>query len=303
MRINYIEFLDPFRYGGGGEMNSRALIEYGRKLGHDIRVGARRTGKLSRFYNPFMRLHAEPDLWILCDVFNCPDTNIEFQPGFIDSIIRSKCYIHIDNAYVDICKKGGLPCNGIRTSAMCSTCVDPGRFDIYKNSVACVFLSPLHEQIIRGMLPTNYIKKSFLLRPCIDTQIFKNYGKVRDIEYLYVGTISAYKGYSNLKNRFGGQTGFLFIGTNTTGEKLFGEHIPYVKNEELPLYYNRSKHFVHLPQWKEPAARTVVEAALCGCEIITNENVGVVTFPFSLSDPAQFEIAEQEFWSNLSALL
>ena len=84
--------------------------------------------------------------------------------------------------------------------------------------------------------------------------------------------------------------------------KLFGKHIEHVDNSELGKYLNRSKHFVHLPSWKEPMGRTVIEAALCGCKIIFNENVGACSFDFDISDPANIDGSATEFWQKLKTL-
>jgi hypothetical protein len=35
---------------------------------------------------------------------------------------------------------------------------------------------------------------------------------------------------------------------------------------------NRTKTFVHMPRWPEPYGITTIQAALCGCEVIENEN-------------------------------
>ena len=39
---------------------------------------------------------------------------------------------------------------------------------------------------------------------------------------------------------------------------------------------NRTKTFVHMPRWPEPYGITTLQALLCGCEVIENEN-SVVT--------------------------
>ena len=65
---------------------------------------------------------------------------------------------------------------------------------------------------------------------------------------------------------------------------------------------NRAKNFVFLPRWPEPQGRVVVEAAMCGCNLITNQNVGATSFPFDLANPANFAGAEDEFWSAIEQI-
>jgi hypothetical protein len=65
---------------------------------------------------------------------------------------------------------------------------------------------------------------------------------------------------------------------------------------------NRAKHFVFLPRWPEPQGRVVTEAALCGCQLITNQNVGATSFPFDIANPANFAGANDEFWDAIEKI-
>jgi hypothetical protein len=66
---------------------------------------------------------------------------------------------------------------------------------------------------------------------------------------------------------------------------------------------NRAKNFVFLPRWPEPQGRVVSEAALCGCNIIGNENVGALSLGIDLSDPRNYGKEEEKFWMALEGLL
>lgn len=302
MRINFVSFLHPETFHGGGELDNRMLIEEGRRLGHDIRIGARVSRKyLHRIMHPVWELHEEPDLWILSDLFNVPEYGLTYRKGFLEAIIGSGNYVHIDNAYVDVCGKGALPCGGDRS--LCSgQCSVPLSRDIYANSLLNVFLSPLHANTINKMFGQEFAAKSFIVRPLVSPALFYNRHLTRDISYLYVGTVSQYKGYRQIKEMFGHEPEFLFIGKNATGEPLFGKHLEHVDNNRLIDYYNRARNFVHLPAWKEPMGRTIVEAALCGCNIISNENAGACSFDFEISDPANIEGAAAGFWTKIATL-
>jgi hypothetical protein len=65
---------------------------------------------------------------------------------------------------------------------------------------------------------------------------------------------------------------------------------------------NRAKNFVFLPRWPEPQGRVVIEAALCGCNLITNDHVGATSFPFDISDSSNFQNATEEFWEAIEGL-
>lgn len=296
IKINFVSFLNPYSFSGGGELDNRMLLEEGRRSGHDIKIYSRVSNKyLHRLYQPKIDCHKNPDLWILSDLFNVPEYGLAYKKNFLEQVIQNQPFIHVDNAYVDICTSGPLPCGGNKQHCK-QPCGNALTNDLYAKSLLNVFLSPLHAKTTNEFFGNRFIEKSFIVRPLINTDLFYNLNVERDIDYIYVGTISEYKGYSQVKKRFLKEKNFLFIGKNATGEKLFGDHINHVNNEELIKYLNKAKNFVHLPNWKEPMGRTVIEAALCGCNIIFNENVGACSFDFDISDPENSKNSAREFW-------
>lgn len=297
LRINFVCFLDPWAYSGGGELDNRFLVEAGRRYGHDIRVVPRSTGRWSRLIRPRWRPHDRPDLWVLSDIWNCPERGLSFPEGFIERIVGQERYIHLDNAYVDVCSQGGLPCGGDRM-ACADGCRGSRAEEMYALSIANVFLSPLHMATVNALFDNRFADRAWWLRPLVDVSCFVNRGGTRDIDYLYVGTIAKYKGYENLRRRFGHEPNFVFAGPNALGEAPFGKYLGMVAQEDMPNLMNRARRLVHLPEWKEPMSRAVVEAALCGCEIIANENVGATSFPFDVGDPKEVGRAASEFWED-----
>jgi glycosyltransferase involved in cell wall biosynthesis len=296
MKINFLSYLDPFKYSGGGELDSRMIIERGRQRGHEIRVLARRTGKLSKLIPPRMNF-TPADLNIIADIFNCPDDGLDFDRALVERVVSHEPYMHLDNAYVDVCWRPALPCHGDQSYCP-SGCGAPRAKWLYCRSLANIFLSPLHHRVVSGLLGGDGVPNPLITRPLVDVDMFHNRNGERDIEYLYVGTIDYYKGYGALKQQFADGR-ILLIGRNNTSERLCGAHIPYVPHEQLPNYYNRAKHFVHLPCWPEPQGRCVVEAALCGCELITNENVGATSFDFDIADRDIISDAPDHLWREI----
>jgi glycosyltransferase involved in cell wall biosynthesis len=298
IKVNFISYLHPYKYSGGGEMDNRSILEYGLMKDIDIKLGFRRNGKLSKYLSPRYTLHEKPDFWILSDIYNCPEDKLSFKDGFIEHIIEKEKYIHLDNAYVDLCDKAALPCHANREKCLCTLSVKRAD-NLYSHSLVNIFLSPLHRDTVIKRLPSVGENRTMIARPLIHTEDFINHHKTRDIEYLYVGTISDYKGYTNIEKLYGDNKDFLFIGRNSTRRNIFGRHIPYIPHLELPAYYNRAVNFVHLPNWIEPMGRTVVEAALCGCKLITNNNVGALSFPFDISNPEEIAQSGDLFWEEI----
>jgi glycosyltransferase involved in cell wall biosynthesis len=297
MNITLVSYLDPFVYHGGGEQALRAAIEHGRRRGHHITVLARRTGKFSRLVAPALAPPRHTNLFLLADLFNCPEDNVPFEDRFLRGIVEHEPFLHWDNSWVDVCARPALPCNGDRAQCPDACGRERARW-LYGRALACIFLSPLHAWVVEGLLGPDVVRRRIIARPLIDTTIFYNQHRLRDIDFLCVGTVARYKGYENVKRLLAGEK-ILFIGANATGETLIGVHIPRIAHHDLPRYYNRAKTFVHLPEWIEPQGRTVVEAALCGCALLTNENVGAMSFPFPLTAADEIHAAPDLLWNEI----
>ncbi len=315
-----ISFLDPRIYHGGGEMVSRRLLEVGVERGHDIRVAAVRPQRES--------FHSEADLNFFVDIFNFGHSFRslgawrEFGQRFLLEMMESAPFVHLTNAYVDICNLPYLPCSGERDS-LCplkpqlsiarrfflrdweNECFADKKIvrALYEKSILNVYLSPLHQKTTESLLRNGHPAPGYVLRPLIDTQRFNNQGKSRDIEYLFVGVVSEAKGLKEIRRRFGDKN-VHFIGRCFPGTKLdFGTYLGHVSYEEIPQYMNRAQNFIFLPRWPEPQGRVVAEAALCGCKIIGNDNVGALSFDMDLADPKNYSQVEENFWAQLERLV
>lgn len=319
MKVDCLSYFNPLKYGGGGEMITRALIEEGRRRGHTVRL---------RSVRPRIdEGRGDADLYWLVDVFNFPQTLksrgawLRFPPAVLNEIAENRPFIHMSNAYVDVCNLGHLPCSG-QAQAQCAhksplhmvrnlalqdfgrQCfsLDPLVRKLFARSALNVYLSPLHKRTIEGILGEDRGKASFVLKPTIDSAVFYDSKRERDIDYLFVGVIGKAKGLATMRERFR-DADIHFVGKIAPGEKLdFGTYHGSVPYTEIPSLMNRAKHFVFLPRWPEPQGRVVVEAALCGCELITNHNVGATSFPFDIRNPANFAHAGEEFWTAIEQL-
>lgn len=322
MKINVISYLNPYAHSGGGEMITRAICDYGVELGFDIRI-------LSVKPKKFNEGHSNPDLTIFIDVFNRPHSLRSFgawrsfSRDFLLGNLEKGPFIHFNNAYVDVCNLPYLPCNGFRSNDICdfkrslsttqrminrdfgNICfsVDSLVKQLFENSVLNVFLSPRHLEVTERILNLNFSNRSFVLRPLIDASVFYNMNLERDIDYLFVGVIGEAKGLSEIRERFSNEN-IHFAGKIAKDVNLdFGTYHGKLTYDQIPLLMNRAKNFVFLPRWPEPQGRVVVEASMCGCNIIGNENVGALTFPFDLSNPQNYVDVEANFWQTVENLI
>jgi hypothetical protein len=270
-------------------------------------------------------MHRKPDLSLLVDVFNHPHTLRslgawrDFGAQFLDQQMAAAPFVHLATAYADVCNLAYLPCSG-RATPLCP--LKPLEFmqqvtlrdfrthcfarkdivrRVHQMAALNVFLSPLHKQTVEGVLSIA-LEPTFLLKPMIDVNAFRNEGRPRDIDFLFVGVISEAKGIIEMRERFK-HADLHLIGQLAPGTTLdFGRHVGQVPYQEIPRWMNRAKNFVFVPRWPEPQGRVVAEAALCGCNIIANRNVGALSFGFDLADRTQYGGTEKEFWQTLEGL-
>lgn len=309
LRINYIAQLSPLVHGGGGELIMRRLIQAGEARGHRFAF-ATASPRAEQLFD-------DPDLTILTDVFNSPYALRRLPRPLLHKVLARGRFIHFDNAYVDACNLDYLPCSGNRSAAcphkdglplgkrllardFSRRCFqeDPLVPALYRRSLLNVFLSPLHHRVVSDMLGLGD-KDAIIVKPLIDQGLFYDRGLERDLEYLFVGVIGEAKGLTEMRRRFGDRKIHL-IGKIAKGERLdFGNYLGVVPYREIPLYMNRARNFVFLPRWPEPQGRVVVEAAMCGCNLICNDKVGALSFDFPLSSPEYFRDADLEFWLEL----
>jgi glycosyltransferase involved in cell wall biosynthesis len=239
-----------------------------------------------------------PDMNILSDVFNCPENLKRFKSRQIKAIIDNQPFVHFDHSYVDLCNLSYLPCNGkperecpykknmplrkrVRNrlfSTKCS-CFGRVRTNLYKNAKLNVFVSPMHRDIIYGM--TGCDRPAFIMKPLVNKVAFKNFNVERDIDFIFIGVVCEAKGSKNMYDFFKKNPDKNLI---AIGNAIDNINLPNVKcigaveYGKIPEYLNRSKNFIYLPRWPEPQGRVVVEAKLCGCNLIINEMVGAMSF-------------------------
>jgi glycosyltransferase involved in cell wall biosynthesis len=316
MKINYISYLNPFKYNGGGEVVNRQLVEEGVKRGHNF--------KFTSAKNRMSDYDEVADFDFLADIFNFPETLksrgawIHLDENLIQKIVNSRPFVHMTNAYADVCNLGYLPCSGSAKS-ICEhksplqvrrnlaakdfrrDCFAENKLvrDSYKNSIANIYVSPKHRDVTNQVLGLDDSNNSIVVKPIINTSDFYNRNLTRDIDYLFVGVLSEAKGFENLKREYSNKK-LVIVGDIHPGVKLdFGDYRGKLPYREIPEIMNRAKNFVYLPRWPEPQGRVVVEAALSGCNLIVNENVGAMSFPFDIAEPLNIQESASLFWDEL----
>lgn len=321
LKINFVSHLHPFYYHGGGEQVTRKIVEEGIKRGHNIKIISMKPSKLQILSRILM--HRNPDLWILFDVFNCPDHKRHFSRHFINKIISSRKYVLGQNAYGDICCLNALPCNGnIGNGSVCvekkdiyfnyrdnekgwqnGYCPINNNKDLFEKALLNIFVSPLHASIFHKIYPATR-EKTYILKPLIDVNMFTNRKQNRDIKYAACGGMGEAKGFYNIKEKFPDEDIILFGSDSKQlpNKHKYGKIIGRIPYEKIPDFLNRVENYIHLPRWPEPHGLIVNQAALCGCKLITNENVGAMTHDFDIMDRKAYRDTAPELWNKVEEL-
>jgi glycosyltransferase involved in cell wall biosynthesis len=248
-----------------------------------------------------MRVDWGADIFLLVNLRNCPQIRARIPERIVERALASGRAAVVEEAWVDVCPHD-MPCGGDRSRCL-TGCDRSYANHLYSNAYMAVFNSPMQRRMIASVIDVPLPHRQLLSPPMIDVDRFRHEGRARDIDVLYVGTISKAKGYYNLLAHFG-EDRLTLAGPNNLGEPVRGRYLGPVPNDELPALYNRARIFAHLPEWYEPMGRTVVEASLCGCAVVLNDRVGVASYPKpDWNDPEVVRGHPDEFWRQLEALV
>jgi len=161
----------------------------------------------------------------------------------------------------------------------------------------------LHASVFHKIHPA--IKyKTYILKPLIDIDMFFEKHTKRDIKYASCGGMGEAKGFYNIRERFPDDE-IIFFGTDESHlprKYGYGKVIGRVPYEKMPAFLNRVENYIHMPRWPEPHGLIVNQAALCGCNLITNENVGAMTHSFDIKDRSAYKGNDLELWEQLEGL-
>lgn len=175
----------------------------------------------------------------------------------------------------------------------CSTeCRDTLSFytRMFKKSLLNIFLSPLHRDVYLKYMNLD-LRKTHLQPSPINVDRFKYTGPKKNV-YLAVGEDSWHKGTDLLRKEYPNLT---FVGGDFK--------VPY---EKIHTYYKDAKYFIHKPRWMEPFGRTVAEAYCANCQLITNNNIGFLSYDWDYTDrefvQMQLKASPERFWNKVCSL-
>ena len=260
MKIFWLQDFDIFNIQGGAEMNDKEHFKEGIKRNHD----------LDMLYpsNVFVR----PDLLIIS---NC----VIFDKKRLSDMCAKTPHVFFFHDYIFCKYRLFFP-----LAKKCDTCISRDYWlSMFKTSKLIIYLSPLHKYIHEEFFPELKEVPSVIVPSAIRPGRFtKTYNVPRQPFYLSVHGLLDFKGKNNLLDYMGSHPyeEFHVIHPDPNFKNLPGncKIIPPMRNELMPELYHKYDNYIELPDTPQPFNRTVCEAKLSGCKVITNGLMGAASF-------------------------
>jgi len=177
--------------------------------------------------------------------------------------------------------------------------------ELYKSIPFTIFLSPLHRD--RAFKEIGYKFENCTIIPSpIDSKLFCISDEPKEKNsVLCVGNLCPEKGLAELI-QYAEQNPhlkFYCVGWGNLIKELEAqpniEFVGELHQEDLVKYYQRCEYFYHRPRLNEAFGRTVIEAYLCGCNLLLNNNIGAISWDWDFSNYEEVKKAVQsqnKFW-------
>jgi hypothetical protein len=273
MRVAWIQ--DNSRPHGGAETSNRCVVATGERLGFDI------VGITPENFHP--RILEECDVAVVNNFF-------QFEPAQVRMVLdtiwnQKKPYVKYEH---DSRELG-------RTSFSKR---------LFCDSALNVFLSPAHYRNHHEKLGC----KGIVLPLAIDVETFRPVAKVeRDPRKALIvgGWRRGGKTGSSLHKYIEAHRSLSFVSVGF--EFPMTQCIPHVPLREMPVLYSSTGWLIHLPDMVCAGERVFFEAALCGCRVVANENVGHLSWKRDLADTdglrAWLRQAPYDFWKAVHSVV
>lgn len=293
MRVCWVHEIPPENLGGA-ELTNKAMTEEGRRRGHDV---------------VYIR---GPHIPLDCDLYIINNITM-FDRKELYKIMRSgKPYVRYEHD-MGFCYYRDGAC-----AEHCgeTKCTNDFYKELFDRCDLAIFLSPLHFNAHGRIFPELWEKKAegrVHLQPSpvtIPDHIDRMQEKQKDT-CAYAGHVSWPKGADNLYRfaRENQHMTFHVIGklhptykdafANLKNVRVYG----HVKRDYALKVMASCEYFFHEPVNVEAYGRTVAEAMLLGCKIISNDRVGVMSYEDPKHTVLEAQHAQVEFWNKIEEVM
>jgi len=262
---------------GGAQYTNEMVINAGRDKGYNIDI-------ITKDDTPGY----DYDLYIL--------NNIRYiNIDFLNEIIYKKNYIRWEHDYW-----------------VCGAYKHDKKFTgILENSLLNLFMSKRHIAECEKDIDFKIPNKNYVVSP-IDTDLFFIDKKIKKDKNLVVWT-----GHDKPDNK-GFETVMQYAKASPKLKfKMFGifkeehdlpDNVEIIGEVDQPIFarsLQKAQYLMAVPNWIEPSGRSVLEGLLCGCDLIVNDNIGVLSEKIDFNDYKKIvELAHSEdrFWNMVEKI-
>jgi glycosyltransferase involved in cell wall biosynthesis len=273
MKILWAADFDTKEHKGGAQQTNDVMIQAGRKLGHSISLYT--GGSLPKSTSSY-------DVIILNNI-------TKYKKAQIEALTDTGKCIRYEHDYW----------------------VAENYPELYKKVIHTVFLSPLHKKTTEEKVGYKINNCSLVPSP-IDSDLFQLGEEKEKCSALWVGNICKEKGSDGFIDyaKSNPEYKFYVAGWGSEVEPVMElENVEFLGEmdlKDLVKEYQRCEYFYHRPLWKEPFGRSVIEAYLCGCNLLVNDNVGAVSWDWDYSNYDLIKKKTQSqnnFWKTIKDVL
>ena len=285
MKLNWIQDLNIFGEGSGAEMNDRAIFINGLKRGIGLTL-----------VNPESPLSKNKSIISNYTNFSFPVLNAALDQGAV-------FFLH-DYTFC----KWRLFFPGQDKCKICEHALK--HLALFEKAKGLIFLSPLHKEVYREQFPSIEEIPSTIIPSAIDTSLFNIPSKHLKNTALTINTLLSFKGRENIIKYIEehNELAFTIAGHNPDDISIpkNAKFIGLQKYEDLPELFATHEYYVELPKSPMPFNRTISEARLAGCKIITNKLMGAASYT-EFQDRTAFKYlidkAPEYFWNFIEEAL
>ncbi len=309
MKVIFLSNDTVEEFHGGAQLNTRSLVDYGKSRGHDVSEMTVKTFDKEELLTADLvvlvalkKFEYEDIRWVLN---NCTTIKNEMDYAF--------------------CKFGNCKCFGkdvaINKCGECNLSSENMEFyeEILDKVKFFVFFTPGQRNHWRKFFGEKVDKSHLYLQFYSDDKIFHNMGLQRIVNsVLWVGRFSKSKGIDKILKQASQtpQAKFFFVGKAST-RATTGQYVYQIENlrnctylgqfehDKLPVIYNLCEKFIYDGHWPDTGPATVIEAALCGCEILTQPKIATILTNDFKDVPdirSRIRTAKKGYWERLEKL-
>lgn len=306
----YIAYIQDYNFmgeeaAGGAEISDSLIYTYGiTQQNHNIELITPRTqiNNLTKY-----------DLIIVSNFASFISDNLK-EERFLNLLSTAKKVLFYIHDYLEVCKWRLYKNNRENCRTHCPRLPFAKKF--YEHVDGIVWLSPKHRESTLFSMP-ELEKKPYLLMPSpIDiTQFDENiHPELKDVKRIpntvIASNVLPFKGSENLlkytqQHR---EYKFTLVGAEPDQNLQFPSNVNYVgrvAHKDMPRLLRSFQFAIELPGTIQPYERFVSEAAISGCTIIANDNVGALSYSWFydlIEHKKQIFTSPKRFWKFVEGL-